>query len=77
MKTLTYTDSRHITRRDFALIHPRKPSALLRRFQRYIEASEWDEQIIRKQPVIDMICWAVVILSGLAIFPFIIFTLLQ
>jgi hypothetical protein len=77
MKTMTYTNSRHINKRELVFVRPRKPASLLRRFQRYIETSDWDEQIIRKQPVIDMICWTVVILSGLAVSPFIVATLLN
>ena len=77
MKTMTYTDSRRKIRREIVFIRPVKPAKLLRRFQRYIVASDWDEQIIRKQPVIDMICLAVVIMSGLAISPYIVASFLK
>lgn len=77
MKTLAYTDSRHTPRGELVFVHPRKPATLLRRFRRYIETSDWDRSMIRKQPVIDMICWAVVTLSGLAISPFMIAALLK
>lgn len=69
MKTMTYTDSRHMTNRGKVFIRPLKPATLLRRFQRYIKMSDWDEQIIRKQPIIDKICLIIVVLSGLALFP--------
>jgi hypothetical protein len=77
MKTMTYTGSRRMTRREIVFSRPLKPATLLRRFQRYIETSDWDEQIIRKQPFIDKICLASVILSGLAISPFIIASFLK
>jgi hypothetical protein len=77
MKTMTYTDSRRMINQERIFIQPLKPATLLRRFQRYIETSDWDEQIIRKQPFIDKICLASVILSGLAISPFIIASFLK
>ena len=77
MKTMTYTDASRTINQERIFIHPLKPATLLRRFQRYIETSDWDEQIIRKQPVFDKLCWDVVILSGLAIFPFIIASFLK
>jgi hypothetical protein len=77
MKTVTYTDSRRAINRERVFIQPLKRATLIRRFKRYIETSDWDEQIIRKQPVIDKICWAVVMLSGLAISPFLIAALLK
>ena len=77
MKTMTYTDSRHMTSRELVFIRPLKPTTLLRRFQRYIETSDWDEQIIRKEPLFNKICMAAVILSGLAISPFIVASLLK
>ena len=77
MKTLTYTDSRHMTNREKVFIQPLKPTTLLRRFQLYIETSDWDEQIIRKEPLFNKICLVAVILSGLAISPFLITALLK
>jgi hypothetical protein len=77
MKTLTYTDSRHMTNRDLVFIRPLKPATLLRRFQRYIETSDWDERIIRKEPLLNKICLVAVILSGIAISPFVVAALLQ
>ncbi len=77
MKTLTYTDSRHMTNRDLVFIRPLKPATLLRRFQRYIETSDWDERIIRKEPLFNKICLVAVILSGIAISPFVVAALLQ
>lgn len=77
MKTSTYTDSRHLIRRENVFIRLLKPAKLLRRFQRYIVTSDWDKQIIRQQPVIDMICWAVIIMSGLTMYPFIVAALLK
>jgi hypothetical protein len=77
MKTLTYADSRHMTRKELVFVRPLKPATLLRRFQRYIETSDWDEQIIRKEPLFNKICAVAVILSGLAISPFIAAALLQ
>jgi hypothetical protein len=77
MKTLIYTDSRHMTRRDLVFIRPLKPATLLRRFQRYIETSDWDERIIRKEPLFNKICLVAVILSGIAISPFVVAALLQ
>lgn len=77
MKTLTYTDSRHMIRRELVYIRPLKPATLLRRFQRYIETSDWDKQIIRKEPLFNKICMVAVILSGLAISPFVVAALLQ
>ena len=72
MKTLTYTDSMYMTIRELVFIQSLKPATLLRRFQRYIETSDWDEQIIRKGPLFDKICLGTLILSGLAISPFIV-----
>jgi hypothetical protein len=77
MKTLTYTDSRHMIRRERVFTQPIKPVSLLRRFQRYIETSDWDAQIIRKEPLFNKICLVAVILSGLAVSPFIVAALLQ
>ena len=77
MKTMTYTDSRRKIRRDIVFIRPLTPAKLLRRFQRYIETSDWDEQIIRKEPLFNKICMVAVILSGLAISPFVVATLLK
>jgi hypothetical protein len=77
MKTLIYTDSRHMTGRDLVFIRPLKPATLLRRFQRYIETSDWDERIIRKEPLFNKICLVAVILSGIAISPFVVAAFLQ
>jgi hypothetical protein len=77
MKTLTYTDSRYMARREIVFTRPLKTATLLRRFQRYIETSDWDEQIIRKEPLFNKICLLAVVLSGLAISPFIVTALLK
>jgi hypothetical protein len=77
MKTLTYTDAGHIIDRNSDFIQPVKSAAMLRRFQRYIETSDWDEQIIRKEKLFNKVCMIGVILSGLAIFPCLIATLLK
>jgi len=77
MKTLAYTDSRHMNIREEVFIRPLKPATLLRRFQLYIETSDWDEQIIRKQPLADNICLVVVILSGFALLPCIVAAFLK
>ena len=77
MKTLTYTDSRYIPRREIVFTRPLKKAGLLRRFQRYIETSDWDEQIIRQKSLFNNICLVAIILSGLAMFPFIITALLK
>jgi hypothetical protein len=77
MKTLTYTDSRHMNRRELVFIRSLKPATSLRRFQRYIETSDWDERIIRKEPLFNKICLVTVILSGIAISPFIFAALLK
>lgn len=76
MKTIFYADSRRMISRERVFIQPLKSESLRRRFKRYIETSDWDEQIVRKQPVIDVICWGVVFLSGLAFAPFVIQILL-
>ncbi len=54
-----------------------RPATRLRRFQRYIETSDWDERIIRKEPLFNKICLVAVILSGFAISPFVAAALLQ
>ena len=77
MKTLTYTDSRHMINREREFIQPLKPATLLRRFQHYIETSDWDEQIIHKEHLFNKICLAAVIVSGLAMSPFLIAALLK
>ena len=77
MKTMTYADSRHIINRDRDFSQHLKPATLLRRFKRYIETSDWDEQIIRKEHLINSICLVAVILSGLAMSPLLIATLLK
>jgi hypothetical protein len=76
MKTIFYADSRRMISRERVFIPSLKSESLRRRFKRYIETSDWDERIVRKQPVIDMICWGVVLLSGLAFAPFVIQILL-
>lgn len=77
MKTFIYTDSRHIISRERDFIQLLKPATLLRRFQLYIETSDWDDMIIRKEYIINQICLVAIILSGLAISPFLISTLLK
>ena len=77
MKTLTYTDARHMINRDLGFIQPLKSATPLRRFQRYIETSDWDEQIIGKEHLLNKLCLIGVILSALAISPFLIAALLQ
>lgn len=77
MKTLTYTDARHMINRDRGFIQPLKSATPLRRFQRYIETSDWDEQIIGKEHLLNKLCLIGVILSGLAISPFLIAALLK
>jgi hypothetical protein len=56
---------------------PLKPATLLRRFQHYIETSEWDERIIRKQPLMDKICLVMLIVLSLTLFPLIVAALLK
>ena len=77
MKTLTYTEARHMVSRERVSIQFLKPETLLRRFQRYIETSDWDEQIIQKEHLFNKICLIGVILSGLAISPFLAAVLLK
>ncbi|MEI7637270.1 MAG: hypothetical protein WCJ37_08185 [Syntrophus sp. (in: bacteria)] len=77
MKTMTYTDAKHMTSRDRDFIKPLKSAKHLRRFQRYIESSDWDEQVINREHLFNKICLTVVILSGLAISPFLIAVLLK
>ncbi|MCK9391819.1 MAG: hypothetical protein M0Q01_09705 [Syntrophales bacterium] len=77
MKTMTYTDARHMINRDRDFIKPLKSASLIRCFQSYIETSDWDEQIIHKEHLFNKICLTGVILSGLAITPFLIATLLK
>jgi len=77
MKTLTYTESRHINNRELVFIRSLKPATLLRCFQHFIETSDWDEQIIRREPLFNKICLVTVILSGLAISPFLIAAVLK
>jgi hypothetical protein len=77
MKTLTYTDAKHMTSREWGFIQPLKSATMRRRFQRYIETSDWDEQIIHKEQLLNKICLLGVILSGLAISPFLIAALLK
>jgi len=77
MKTITYTDSRHLAGSDMVFIRPVKPATPLRRFQLYIETSDWDEQVIRSKRLFDSICLTAVILSALALFPFIVAAVLK
>ena len=77
MKTLTYADARHIISRERGFIQPLKSATPLRRFQRYIETSDWDEQIIYKEHLINKICLIEAILSGFAISPFLVAALLK
>jgi hypothetical protein len=77
MKTLTYTDARHIINRERDSIQPLKSAIHLRRFQRYIETSDWDEQVIHKEHLLNKICLTGVILSGLAMSPFLVAALLK
>jgi len=77
MKTLTYTDSGRIINRERDFSQHLKPTTLLRRFQRYIETSDWDDEIIRKEHLINSICLVAVILSGLFMSPLLISTLLK
>jgi hypothetical protein len=66
-----------MTNWELVFIQPPKPATLLRRFQLYIETSDWDEQIIREGPLIDKICLVMLILLSLTIFPFIVAALLK
>ena len=77
MKTLTYTDTRHMLNGDRDFVQPLKSATLLRCFQRYIETSDWDEQIMSKEHLFNKMCLIGVILSGLAISPFLIAVLLK
>ena len=77
MKTMTYTDSGHIINRERDFSQHLKPTTLLRRFQRYIETSDWDDEIIRKEHLINSICLVAVILSCVAISPVLIASLLK
>jgi len=77
MKTMTYTDARHLITGDRDFVQPLKSASLLRRVQRYIETSDWDEQVIHKEDLFNKICLTGVILSGLAISPFLIAALLK
>lgn len=77
MKTLTYTDTRHISNGDRDFVQPLKSATLLRHFQRYIETSDWDEQVIQNKHLFDKICLIGIILLGLAISPFLIAALLK
>ncbi|MFA5181495.1 MAG: hypothetical protein WC405_09270 [Syntrophales bacterium] len=69
MKTLTYTDARHMVNGEQEFLCPLKPVTLLRRFQRYIETSDWDEQIMCKEHILNKVCMLGVILSCLALSP--------
>lgn len=77
MKTLTYTDARHMINREREFLRPLKPLTLLRRLQRYIETSDWDEQVISREHILNRICLWAVILSSLALSPFIVATLMK
>jgi len=77
MKTLTYTDARHIIGRNRDFIEPLRSATLIRNIQRYIENSDWDEQIIKKEQLFNKICVIGVFLSGLAMSPFVIGALLK
>jgi len=77
MKTLTYTEARHMINRERVSIRFLKPANLLRSFQRYIETSDWDEQIMSKEHLFNKICLIGVILSGLAMSPFLVAALLK
>lgn len=77
MKTLTYTDARHIIDRNRDFIQPLKSATLIRNCQHYIETSNWDEQIIKKELLFNKICAIGVILSGLALSPLLIGALLK
>lgn len=77
MKTMTYTDARHLISRERVSIQFPKPANLLRRFQHYIETSDWDKQIIQKEHLFNKICLIGVILSGLAMSPFLVAALLK
>ena len=77
MKTLHYTDSRPMTSMELVFMQPLKPETLLKRFQHYIESSDWDERIIHKQPLIDKICLVMLIVLSLTLFPLIVVALLK
>jgi hypothetical protein len=77
MKTLTYTESRQMTGRELFSIHPLRPTRLVRRFKRFIEKSNWDERIIRIEPLFDTVCMVAVILSGLVLSPIILAAFLK
>jgi len=70
MKTLTYTEARRVMNGGQGFIQPLRPSILLRNIRLLIENSDWDERIIHHEPLLNKICWVVVILSGLAVAPF-------
>ena len=77
MKALTYTESRHMAARELFSIHPLRPARLLRRFKRYIETSDWDERIIRMEPLFNAACMMAVILCGLILSPIILAAFLK
>ncbi|MDX9922243.1 MAG: hypothetical protein RBS58_06265 [Syntrophales bacterium] len=72
METLGCTDSKQLTDGEAVCIRSMKPATFLRRFQRHIETSDWDEQIASAGSLFDRICLVAVILSGIGIVPVII-----
>jgi hypothetical protein len=72
MKTLIYAETRQLWVRERDSFHLLKPAMLLRRFRRYIETSDREEQLLRRERFLDTICKLTVLLSVLAISPFLI-----
>lgn len=55
--------------RDAASLQSGKPLTLTVRFQQHIETSDWDEWILRGEPLFNRICLVTIILSGMALLP--------
>lgn len=56
----------------FVCLRVERPAPSLRRFQRFIETSDWDERIVCREPLFNKICLATVILSGMALLPLVV-----
>lgn len=72
METVVHTESVPVTGGGVE-----KPATLIGRFQRHIETSDWDERIVRGEPLFNRICLVTVTLSGMALLSIMISVLVQ
>ncbi len=74
---MIYMSARNITWKEAFSVRPLRPARLLRRFRRHVETSDWDERIVRLEPLFNAVCMVAVILCSLVLSPIILAAFLK